>query len=87
VVQDKHQQVDIEVTAELPDDIYMEALENLRTRKPLINASNVRLLSDAETEQNARDYHANIRTNVGNDRFGGEKGCSSHLDRSSSCGL
>jgi len=68
VVQDKHQQVDIEVVAELPDDHYMEALENLRTRKPLLNASNVRLISDAEKEQRARDYHANIRTNVSNDQ-------------------
>ena len=68
MVQDKHQQVDIEVVAELPDDHYMEALENLRTRKPLINPSIVRLISDAEKEQHARDYHANIRTNVSNDQ-------------------
>ena len=68
MVQDKHQQVEVEVVAELPDDVYMEALENLRTRKPLINASNVRLISEAEKEQNARDYHANIRTNVSNDQ-------------------
>jgi chitin synthase len=70
VVQDKHQQVEVEVVAELPDDIYMEALENLRTRKPLVNASNVRFISDAEKEQNAKDYHANIRTNVSNDQVG-----------------
>jgi len=72
VVQDKHQQVDIEVVAELPNDHYMEALENLRTRKPLINSSTVRLISDAEKEQDARDYHANIRTNVSNDQVAGE---------------
>jgi len=68
VVQDKHQQVDIEVVAELPDDHYMEALENLRTRKPLFSASSVRLISDAEKEQDAKDYHANIRTNVRNNQ-------------------
>ncbi len=72
MVQDKHQQVDIEVVAELPNDHYMEALENLRTRKPLINSSTVRLISDAEKEQDARDYHANIRTNVSNDQVAGE---------------
>ena len=41
--------------------IYEEALDNLRNRKPLPKANS---LSTAEKEQLAKDYYANVRTNV-----------------------
>ena len=41
--------------------IYEEALDNLRNRRPLPKPAG---LSTAEKEQLARDYYANVRTNV-----------------------
>lgn len=44
------------------NQMYDEALHNLKTRKP---ASKPSLgTSNAEKEQNAKDYYANVRTNV-----------------------
>ncbi|KAH7921400.1 glycosyltransferase family 2 protein [Leucogyrophana mollusca] len=63
-IQDSHSQVDIEMLAEAADanGIYEEALDNLKHRKPAANKSNVPSL--AEKEQAAKDYYANVRTNV-----------------------
>lgn len=41
--------------------IYEEALDNLRNRKPLPKPNS---LSLGEKEQLAKDYYANVRTNV-----------------------
>lgn len=43
------------------NNIYEEALDNLRNRKPLPKPAG---LGTAEKEQLARDYYANVRTNV-----------------------
>jgi chitin synthase len=43
--------------------IYEEALYNLKHRKPAPPKSNT-LLSSLEKEQAAKDYYANVRTNV-----------------------
>lgn len=44
--------------------LYEEALFNLKHRKPLPVKGNG-MISIAEREQNAKDYYANVRTNVG----------------------
>ncbi|EGO00075.1 glycosyltransferase family 2 protein [Serpula lacrymans var. lacrymans S7.3] len=64
VMQDSHSQVDVEMLAEAADanDIYEEAIENLKHRKPTANKSAV--VSNVEKEQAAKDYYANVRTNV-----------------------
>lgn len=46
------------------NSLYEEALFNLKNRKPLPVKGNG-LVSLAEKEQNAKDYYANVRTNVG----------------------
>jgi chitin synthase len=64
IVQNKHSQVDVEVFTE-PSDVnqmYTEALDNLRTRKEAKKPKTV--LTDSEIEQQAKDYYANVRTNV-----------------------
>ncbi|TFK53655.1 glycosyltransferase family 2 protein [Heliocybe sulcata] len=66
VVQDSHQQVDVEVLAEPADvnALYAEASENLKHRKPVGNPKDGQKLSPAEQEQAAKDYYASVRTNV-----------------------
>ncbi|KAI0746001.1 glycosyltransferase family 2 protein [Earliella scabrosa] len=63
VIQNSNSQVDLEVPTDATDVnlIYEEALDNLRNRKPLPKANS---LSTAEKEQLAKDYYANVRTNV-----------------------
>ena len=46
------------------NSLYEEALFNLKHRKPLPTKGNG-MVSNAEREQNAKDYYANVRTNVG----------------------
>jgi len=45
------------------NSLYEEALFNLKNRKPLPTKGNG-LLSNSERELNAKDYYANVRTNV-----------------------
>jgi chitin synthase len=65
VIQDSHAEVDVEMLTEPADvnGIYEEALFNLKNRKPPLVKGNG-ILSIAEKEQNAKDYYANVRTNV-----------------------
>jgi len=46
------------------NSIYEEALSNLRDRVPIDNGKGKGQLSVAEREHAARDYYANVRTNV-----------------------
>jgi chitin synthase len=46
------------------NSIYEEALSNLRDRVPIDNGKGKGLLSVAEKEHAAKDYYANVRTNV-----------------------
>ncbi|KAI8972260.1 hypothetical protein BD414DRAFT_500722 [Trametes punicea] len=64
VIQNSNSQVDLEVPTDAADvnSIYEEALDNLKNRKPLPKANNG--LNTAEKEQLAKDYYANVRTNV-----------------------
>lgn len=62
VVQDSQNRVDLEISPEVPNDIYVEALENIRTKKPL---PRTRAPNEMEKDQIRRDYYANLRTNVG----------------------
>ena len=57
-------QVDIEVSTDTADidAIYDESLMNIKYKKPIVKANNG--LSIAEKEQAAKDYYANVRTNV-----------------------
>ena len=52
------------------NSIYEEALENLRLRnmgeKGKVKNKPEKILTDAEKEMAAKDYYANVRTNVGN---------------------
>jgi len=61
VVQDSQNRVDLEISPEAPNDIYVEALENIRTKKPL---PRTRAPNETEKDQIRRDYYANLRTNV-----------------------
>ncbi|KXN90875.1 Chitin synthase 3 [Leucoagaricus sp. SymC.cos] len=67
VTQDINSQVDVELFSDSADmnELYEEALTNLRDRKPVqgTNKKN-RVRSDAEKEQAAKDYYASVRTNV-----------------------
>jgi chitin synthase len=65
VIQDSHAEVDVEMFTEAADvnSLYEEALFNLKNRKPLPTKGNG-LLTNSEREQNAKDYYANVRTNV-----------------------
>ncbi|KAI0769728.1 chitin synthase-domain-containing protein [Trametes elegans] len=64
VIQNSNSQVDLEVPTDAADvnSLYEEALDNLKNRKPLAKASTGP--STAEKEQLAKDYYANVRTNV-----------------------
>ncbi|KAH9942456.1 chitin synthase-domain-containing protein [Epithele typhae] len=63
VIQNSNSQVDLEVPTDATDVnlLYEEALDNVRNRKPIPKAQG---LNSAEKEQLARDYYANVRTNV-----------------------
>ncbi|KAJ7647384.1 glycosyltransferase family 2 protein [Roridomyces roridus] len=64
VVQDIHAQVDVEMFTDKADtnNIYEEALSNLKNRKPAFTANTP--MSNSERDQVAKDYYANVRTNV-----------------------
>ena len=64
VVQNSQSQVDVEILAEPADvnQMYDEVLANLRTRKAVPKATGPP--SAAEKEQAAKDYYANVRSNV-----------------------
>ncbi|KAK7057241.1 chitin synthase-domain-containing protein [Favolaschia claudopus] len=64
VVQDIHAQVDVEMATDQADvnNIYEEALYNLKTRKPAFGSTHA--MSNSEKDQAAKDYYANVRTNV-----------------------
>ncbi|KAJ7132804.1 glycosyltransferase family 2 protein [Mycena crocata] len=64
VVQDIHAQVDVEMSTDKADmnNIYEEALSNLKTRKPAFSQNTG--MSNTEKDQAAKDYYANVRTNV-----------------------
>ncbi|KAG6813294.1 hypothetical protein H0H92_012449 [Tricholoma furcatifolium] len=67
VIQNSNSQVDLEVLTEPADvnGIYEEALDNLKTRKPAVaKKPGGGVPSIAEKEQAAKDYYANVRTNV-----------------------
>jgi len=66
VIQDSHSHVDVEMLTEAADvdSIYEESLSNLRDRVPIDNPKAKGLPSIAEKEQTAKDYYANVRTNV-----------------------
>lgn len=68
-VQNSDSQVDVEVIAELAgaDDIYEEALENLKSRKPPATKPPSPQMLYAEIEAAAKIYYANVRTNVSAD--------------------
>ncbi|KAJ7680268.1 glycosyltransferase family 2 protein [Mycena polygramma] len=64
VVQDIHAQVDVEMATDKADmnNIYEEALSNLKNRKPAFSQNTS--MSNSEKDQAAKDYYANVRTNV-----------------------
>ncbi|KAK2467893.1 hypothetical protein APHAL10511_000188 [Amanita phalloides] len=70
VVQNSESQVDVEMLSSPADvnSIYEEALENLRAlnmgEKGKEKKNTERVLTDAERELAAKDYYANVRTNV-----------------------
>jgi len=66
VVQVSNFEVDVEVFQEEnhPDVKYVEALTNVKMRKPIIPKGAERTPTIAEKEQAAKDYYANVRTNV-----------------------
>jgi hypothetical protein len=90
VIQDSHAKVDVEMLTEAADvnSLYEEALFNLKNRKPLPAKGNG-ILSNSEKEQNAKDYYANVRTNVGRFslRFQNSLGCSVDIRTTGSPGL
>ncbi|KAJ3749041.1 chitin synthase [Lentinula detonsa] len=71
VINNGQSQVDVEMLSTAADvnEIYQEAIENLKQRKMKKAAANTKriggpTLSAAEREQAAKDYYANVRTNV-----------------------
>ncbi|KAJ7262233.1 glycosyltransferase family 2 protein [Mycena haematopus] len=64
VVQDIHAQIDVEMATDKADmnNIYEEALSNLKTRKPPFSQNTP--MSNTEKDQAAKDYYANVRTNA-----------------------
>lgn len=65
VIQDSQSRVDVEMITEEADAnaLYDEATNNLKYRAPVIRADANRVL-EMDKEQAARDYYANVRTNV-----------------------
>lgn len=51
------------------NNIYEEALSNLKTRKPAFSKNTA--MSNSEKDQAAKDYYANVRTNVSFHRLRG----------------
>ncbi|KAF9556711.1 glycosyltransferase family 2 protein, partial [Agrocybe pediades] len=66
VVQDSHSQVDVEMLTEIADinSIYEESLTNLRDRVPIDSGKGKGPKTIAEKENAAKDYYADVRTNV-----------------------
>ncbi|PFH49780.1 glycosyltransferase family 2 protein [Amanita thiersii Skay4041] len=70
VVQNSESQVDVEMLSSPADvnSLYEESIENLRIRnmgeKGNFKKKHPKVLSDAEREMAAKDYYANVRTNV-----------------------
>ncbi|KDR75062.1 hypothetical protein GALMADRAFT_70113 [Galerina marginata CBS 339.88] len=66
VVQDSHSHVDVEMLTEVADinSIYEDSLANLRDRVPIDNGKGKGPLTIAEREHAAKDYYADVRTNV-----------------------
>ncbi|KAF7315388.1 Chitin synthase [Mycena indigotica] len=64
VVQDIHAEVQVEMSTDQADmnNIYEEALSNIRNRKPAYTQNTP--MSNTEKDQVAKDYYANVRTNV-----------------------
>ncbi|KAJ7593872.1 chitin synthase [Mycena floridula] len=64
VIQNSASQVDVEMITEPGDinNIYGEALANIRTKKPLDTPKTNNVT--AELEQDAKEYYANVRTNL-----------------------
>ncbi len=69
VIQDSQSRVDVEMITEEADAnaLYDEATNNLKYRAPVIRADANRVLQ-MDKEQAAKDYYANVRTNVRNCR-------------------
>jgi chitin synthase len=65
VIQDSDSQVDVEMLTEAADvnSMYEDALFNLKNRKPVPPKSDA-VMNSLEKEQAAKDYYANVRTNV-----------------------
>jgi chitin synthase len=65
VIQDSESRVDVEMITEEADAnaLYDEATNNLKYRAPVIRADANRVLA-MDKEQAAKDYYANVRTNV-----------------------
>lgn len=69
-MQNSESQVDVEMLSTPADvnSIYEEALENLRLRnmgeKGIEKKKPEKVLTEAEREMAAKDYYANVRTNV-----------------------
>lgn len=66
VTQDSHSQVDVEMPSEAADvnSIYEEAVANLRDRVPIESPKGKAVLTVAEKEASAKNYYAEVRTNV-----------------------
>lgn len=65
VMPNSESQIIVETSTEPSDvnEMYVEALGDLRARNQPVNKPN-KPPSDAEKEQQAKDYYANVRTNV-----------------------
>nr|GAT57650.1 glycosyltransferase family 2 protein [Mycena chlorophos] len=64
VVQDIHAEVQVEMSTDQADmnNIYEEALSNIRNRMPAYTQNTP--MSNSDKDQAAKDYYANVRTNV-----------------------
>jgi chitin synthase len=65
VVQDSQAKVEVETTDTIDRNAsYEEAIQNLKYRKPVAPKPSSPAMTEAEREQKAKDYYANVRTNV-----------------------
>lgn len=62
VVQNHKSQVDIEIFVSSADDAYLTSLDNIKKNTPVKKP--IAKPSEAQDQQKARDYYANVRTNV-----------------------
>ncbi|KZS93933.1 glycosyltransferase family 2 protein [Sistotremastrum niveocremeum HHB9708] len=62
VVQNHKSQVDIEIFVSSADDAYLTSLDNIKKNTPVKKPA--AKPSEAQDQQKARDYYANVRTNV-----------------------